>query len=158
MAASKQRNFSQVIGPDEEQVACAFTEAGIEFTRQLAIGPYNLDFGVDRMAVEVHRAPHGPHLDRVGLYRRVDYLTDHGWPVLYAWCPSGFTPDDLHQIVALVDELRLLPAEPGKYTVFRCQGNLPTRSGRKAYDGAYMVTTGGVYEAARPDRRVRRKT
>jgi very-short-patch-repair endonuclease len=158
MAREKHRRFTQNVGPDEEKVFQALRQAGFKVDRQTPVDRYNLDLTVGDVAVEVHRHPHGPHLDRNGLHQRVDYLTDRGWRVLYAWCPRGLNRVDLEQVVTLLKQLRFTPPTPGKYMVLRCYGeHSPTRGG-DAYKGAYVVSTRSGCNPGGSDRRVRRDT
>lgn len=158
-AAQKYRSLSQLMGPDEDKVLLALVQAGFEVDRQTAVDRYNLDLTVEHVDIEVHRNAHGPHLNRQGrIYPRVDYLTDRGWRVLYVWCPRGFNPNDLEQVVAWVERLRSAPARPGEYVVLRCYGETAPARGGDTYKGAFVVSTRGGHRFVGGDRRIRRHT
>ena len=150
-SATKEDRLSQKIGRWEAEVAVALRDAGHDVRQQVAVGRYNLDLAVNRLAVEIHTAKHGPHLNRFGRHERVERLRDAGWTCLYVWCPRGVTDTDLEQIVAYVDVVNANPPTAGQYPVFRCRGKGRPARGANTYDGAFMAATSDVGDAIRAD-------
>ncbi len=82
-AQTRQRTLSAA-RPEEDELPRLADALGIRITRQVAVGPYNLDFRVGSVAVEVHAAAYHP-LRLPRLAQRTENLLSAGWSVVYLW-------------------------------------------------------------------------
>lgn len=128
MAASKQAR-ERCIGCFEHELGNCLAKR-FKVCRQMAIGPYNIDLAVGKIAFEVHTSPHGPHLVLRHFYgggstlkERIDYLADRGWMLIYIWCPNGINVEDTEQIISLAERFGASPAVFRQHLVIRCHGD-----------------------------------
>lgn len=147
IATAKFQAGSQNVGRGEKDVAAALREGGFDVREQVAVGPYNLDLSAGMVDVEIHTATHGPHLDRHGRHRRVKYLLDRGWTVVYVWSHRGISACDMERVVSNVHRLSSYPPPPGQYAVIRCYGKTAPRRRSEGYDLTYMVTASDGVDA-----------
>lgn len=72
------------IGVDEVALANALLRLGVATTPQKAIGPYNLDLAIEEPAIAIEIEAGGTfYSKRPRLLKRIKYLIDSGWIVLY---------------------------------------------------------------------------
>lgn len=109
----------------EYQFADWLGERHATYTREKAVGIYNVDFAVGSVAVEIlggewHAYKATRHASRT------PYILDQGWTMVFLWstanCPM--TPAVADYVVAVVDEVRRNPALIGEYRVVRGDGYL----------------------------------
>ena len=65
----------------EDRLAVAFDAAGVTYIRQKAIGPYNVDFAVGALVIELSGGGHNPRV-RANWPHRLAYLHEQGYGVL----------------------------------------------------------------------------
>src|SRR5262245_59895876 len=110
--------------PDEEGIA----RLRPDWPRQVAVGPYNLDFRCGPVAVEVHGAATDPSR-RPELQRRTMHLLDAGWSVVYLWRDGPGRED----VIAWAEATSRNVPEGGEYRVVRGDGEV-VASGRGDLD------------------------
>jgi very-short-patch-repair endonuclease len=98
---------------------------------QQAVGPYNIDFTVGTVAVEVLGGEwHGYKATRHA--RRTPYILDQGWSMAFLWatanCPMTHAAADY--VIAFADELARDPSPGREYRVVRGDGYLIARGCR----------------------------
>ena len=110
VAAGVERNCVNV-SRTEIIVGEMLTERGFTFTRQKAVGRYNVDIALHEVpiAVEVFGGnwhASGRHAAR--FRRRTDYILDQGWSVVYIWVSrqSPLEVGAIEYIVSLAEMLR----------------------------------------------------
>lgn len=102
------------------------SDRGLVFTPQKAIGPYNVDFAVSSIAVEIlgggwHAAKHARHA------RRSPYILDAGWHLLMIWDYEGLSamrPQAADYLIAFLNEAGSDPAASRQYRVISGSGEL----------------------------------
>ncbi len=94
---------------------------------QKAVGRYNLDLAIPPVAVEIHVHPNDP-LNRPRTRKRIEYLTDRGWHVLYVWIGKThfLTEAAADDAIAFLQRAKGDKAVPGMYRVIRGSGKLVT--------------------------------
>jgi hypothetical protein len=102
--------------PDESLVAALYPQ----FRRQVAVGPYNLDFLVGNVAVEVHSSNTHP-LYHPNLAHRTEQLLGAGFHVGYLW-PYG--ERGCHDLIAWAQQVSLDVPLGGQYRVVRGHGEV----------------------------------
>lgn len=130
--AAKTRQERRVgISAKEEAFAVLLTERGLGFIQQMAIGPYNCDFAIPPVAVEIfggHWHWHGHHLARTEQRLRrilnagyhILILTEWGAATRHRICEARVAD----YVVAYVEAARSDPSLIGKYRVVRGAGEL----------------------------------
>ena len=120
-----------VIGQGELELIDALRAHGFDPIHQLPVGSYNLDVAVNelRVAVEVQRgAWHGATSAKP---KRVEYLFDRGWRVIFLRISRHGARTDwaaiANQLVAYLDVLRGNPSASGQYGVLARDGNPSSR-------------------------------
>lgn len=90
----------------EDEVAAYLDGHGIEYVRQKAIGPYNVDFAVPAagVVIEIDGGGHNPRV-RANRARRTAYIESSGWEVVDVKLTRGFAGG-----VAVENESRLITA------------------------------------------------
>jgi very-short-patch-repair endonuclease len=120
------RQFSQSSVSDTEiRFAKLLIERGCAFTPQLAIGPYNCDFAIYPVAVEIFGGAwhwYGNHLARTA--KRFRYIMDQGWHVLVVTDYGGVPINDLtaDYAISYIETARLNPSGVRQYRVIRGAG------------------------------------
>jgi very-short-patch-repair endonuclease len=99
---------------------------GLRFTPQKAIGPYNVDFAVSSVAVEILGG--GWHSTKYARHAlRSPYILDAGWHLLMVWNYEGrsaMRPEAADYLVAFLDEVGSNPTAPRQYRVIAGGGEL----------------------------------
>ena len=126
-AIGVQRAFRGFASPYEADIAEQLTLAGVKFTPQLAVGPYNLDFGIDdNIALEVFGGGwHAGGHHALRFDKRSKYLFDRGYTIVICWITlkERFDPSAVADyIVRLRDVLRSDPASRCKHYVIGANG------------------------------------
>ena len=90
----------------EDEVAAYLEINGIEFIRQKAIGPYNVDFAVPTagLVIEINGGGHNPRV-RANRAKRTAYIESRGWEVVDVKLTRGFAGG-----IAIENESRLISA------------------------------------------------
>lgn len=122
-AQTRERTLS-VIQPDERLFLDLAKSARVRISRQVAIGPYNLDFRIGPVAVEIHSAAHHP-LRLPRLAERTVNLLSAGWHVGYLW---GWGLAGAHDLLAWAQETSRDIPLGGQYRVVRGNGEIVTFS------------------------------
>jgi very-short-patch-repair endonuclease len=109
---------------------CMMRERGIVFDGyQTAIGPYNVDFTLGRVAVETScRSRHTLYLP--SFEERTRYLFDRGWSLLVFWIDARkwiLTPEVADYAAALIQETRSNPPPVCEYRVVWGAGEFVAR-------------------------------
>ena len=90
----------------EDEVAAYFDQNGVEYVRQKAIGPYNVDFAIPAagVVIEINGGGHNPRV-RANRARRTAYIESEGWEVVDVTLTRGVAGG-----VAIENESRLITA------------------------------------------------
>lgn len=121
----------------EGQLAGWLAERNVTYTREKAVGRYNLDFAIETVAVEVLGGEwHNSRVKTVIHGRRTPYILDQGWAIAFVWAtPSHpMTETVTEKVVAYVDEVRRNPSLIGEYRVIRGDGQLLARGRKEDYE------------------------
>lgn len=119
----------ELIGISELEIEFSklMEKAGISFTQQTAIGPYNCDFTIGPVALEIFGGGwhwYGYHLSMVE--KRFRYILNHGLHILaitnYGGVPIG--QDSLSYMISYLDFVRKHPTMTREYRVIRGAGDL----------------------------------
>lgn len=126
----------QPMSPHEAAFAAALDSAYVTYRREVAEGPYNIDFVVGPVAVEI-LGGHW-HAYKACHAERTPYLFDRGWPVAFVWSTPThpLTAQAAGQVIAYADEARRDPARAGQYRVVRGDGHILARGTREDYERA----------------------
>lgn len=140
----------------EEFISHEMSNRGIRFNPQTAVGPYNCDFTIDSIAVEVFGGGfhfYGRHLARTE--ERFRYVMDSGYSILAITIDHRFpfTPAVADYLAGEIQKLRRNPPEICQYRVIWGAGDAttggsckdkhisieyPFRSSRDRRSGQYM--------------------
>lgn len=111
----------------EVEFAKLMEESGISFSQQIAIGPYNCDFTIGPIVMEIFGGNwhwYGNHIK--GIEKRFRYILYEGWHILvitnYGSVPIG--KDSLSYMVAFIDFVSRNPSMTREYRVIRGAGDL----------------------------------
>ena len=137
-AQNVQRNFTEFKSPYESDLADELTRLGIEFVPQLAVGKYNIDFGIgDNIALEVYGGGwHSSGRARARFNERSEYLFNCGYAIIICWALFSIRFDAAaiaEYIIALSDKLRSDPSARCKHYVIGCDGK-PSSVGQSHLD------------------------
>lgn len=134
VASGRERNPPE-LSVHERPFAGWLAERDIPYRREVAVGPYNLDFAVGSVAVEILGGEW--HAYKARHAHRTPYILDQRWAIAFVWstanCPMTSSAADY--VVAFANEVTRNPALIGEYRVVRGDGHLIT-SGR-ADDGQF---------------------
>lgn len=109
----------------ESMFADWLTGLGCLYRRELAVGPYNIDFAVGPVAVEILGGEW--HAYKVALHaERTPYILNQRWGLAFVWatanCPLRRTAAE--RVVAFAKDVGRQPTMLGEYRVFRGDGHL----------------------------------
>jgi very-short-patch-repair endonuclease len=117
----------------EVAIAEALAQVGLEFVREKAIGPYNVDFALaGNVAVEVFGGRwHNVRVKTGDHAKRLKYILDQGWHMVILWAgpPSPGEPQwarSMENIIAFAKHARRNPAGRREYRVLGCDGEFYT--------------------------------
>jgi len=134
-------------GKAESDLFEIFKSRGIKTVPQKAIGKYNIDFAVGRVAVEVTGRNRKP--GRHAIYKkRVKYILNSGFSLVYVWANSTFPIQEgaADYIISLNKKISGDPSLIGKYWVIRRDGKLLATGGLDSNDFAGILTSvSGTY-------------
>lgn len=121
----------------ELQLGDWLTERGVEFTPEQIVDCYNIDFGIEPVAVELlggnwHAAPNR----RAYHAERTHDILNAGWSMIFVWSTSygPINPWAADKIVSLLEEARRNPTPIGQYWVIRGDGELVATGGDEGND------------------------
>lgn len=105
-----------------------FAERGLDPIIQKAVGPYNLDFAIGTVAIEVLGGNWHSYKDHD---TRSRIILAEGWTMIFVWdCQySKLEPTSMDYIVNTIDEVRRNPELAGEYRIIRGDGTF-IESGR----------------------------
>lgn len=127
--ARTNRSRAWIIGRGELELFDYLTDHGLVAKSQQAVGPYNIDISVGNVAVEVHATNNHPR-SAWGVPKRIEYLTERRWQVIYLWTPKAVIEERcLDQMIALCERLDGLPPVRGEYWVIRGSTNRRATAG-----------------------------
>lgn len=115
------------VSPEEKVFLSMLINEGIAPRQQTAVGPYNLDFTIDSVAVEVFGGGWHAQAERLRQFeQRTRYLFEAGWHVYVVWVEARRWPliDVSQDIIAFAKEGRSLPASRRRYRVIRGNGEV----------------------------------
>lgn len=121
IALGKQRTKAMA-QPYETTLLKLLEARGLTCVPQLAIGNYNIDIAISPIAVEIHAATNNP-FNLPALQKRIKYLIDCGWYVIYVWIyssPIGIGAAEA--IISYLKEARSNPSTTSKYRMIRGSG------------------------------------
>lgn len=125
-----QKSLSK-IGKWEKEFFDELEHRGLDCIKQQAVNIYNIDIGIKSIAVEILSRGGFP-LNRKNDFKKIKYLCNHGWSVIYIWSSvkKEFNiPVCCDQICVFVDLIQSDPSLIGEYRVIGRTGNL-VASGR----------------------------
>lgn len=147
-ALTRQASCSQA-SPAEAEVLVMLEPYSFSITRQMAVGPYNIDLAihVPSIAVEVmghsdKRATQSAIGSSYG--KRSPYLLDQGWNVVIIVIDglrNRLTNGAAEYIATFAEELRRNPSPIGQYRVIRGNGKLKTFLSREYQHGTRVGRT-----------------
>lgn len=122
------------IGKGEELLQKWLTDLGLEPIPQLAVNRYNIDLAVHPIAVELLCNSASP-IHRKSDRKKIEYLTNHGWSVLYIWVGRDGIFDNrcASYVRTYFDTVKRDPSLIGEYRVVRGSGEFYA-SGRGKLD------------------------
>ena len=104
----------------EAQFARLLDAQRVEWQREIACGPYNIDFIVGPVAVEILGGSW--HAQKTARHaRRSEHILNAGWTLCYVWSTVNWplTSKAAEYVVALADQASRNPALVGEYRVIR---------------------------------------
>lgn len=124
-ALSRQGKFTNsMLTTGERQLRNYLGQFNIDMTPQVAVGPYNVDFALAPVAVEVLGGTW--HEGKVRHRVRTPYILNQGWLLIFIWHCRGsrISPKAAEYVVATLKETRRDPSLVGQYRVIRGDGEL----------------------------------
>lgn len=119
----------------EDEFVAILEKWGIPFTRQKAIGPYNIDVALTEVPIAVEVSAGGGAPRRRAIRRkRIEYILDRGWTLVevkISGASAVFSPEVADHIIATADILRRNPSAPREYRMVRADGKLVSHRRRK---------------------------
>jgi very-short-patch-repair endonuclease len=111
----------------EHQFGAYLTGAGLAVTPQKAVGPYNIDFAVGAIAVEILGG--GWHAYKPEHQKRTPYILNQGWHMLFVWDlkKAPLCVEAAEYVVAFAKNASGNPSAIREYRVIRGDGQLMTR-------------------------------
>lgn len=100
----------------------------IPYRREVAIGPYNVDFTLGPVAVEILGGEW--HLDKVERHgERTPYILSEGWCLAFVWAVENYPlgPGAANQVITFANSASWNPTLLGEYRVVRGDGYLIAR-------------------------------
>jgi very-short-patch-repair endonuclease len=134
MTKGRKNTFEQCVGfaqrvfekqakikPQEVEVANLLNDLGYSMLHQYPIGPYNVDLALDGfpIAVEIERTRSAGSKAIPHFRKRLKYILDLGWSVLYV-CGTSFNTSVAKQIGSWLDQARRDETMRGKYGMIDC--------------------------------------
>lgn len=121
----------------ESQFAEWLAERDIPYRREVAVGPYNIDFAVGPVAVEILGG--GWHAYKPLHARRTPYILNQGWAMVFVWATvnhpmTAAAADYVHSTANLTSRD---PALIGQYRVIR--GDAHVITGGSAHDHEFAL-------------------
>ena len=122
-ARTRQRGATHV-SDQELLLAAMLRDRGLVPIHQKAVGPYNCDLAIGRVAVEVFGGKwhfHGDHARRAP--KRFRYILDRGWDVIVVWYDAGIgemTPATAEYVASFIERSERDPSPIREYRVIRC--------------------------------------
>ena len=113
----------------EARLHSLLEERNVSPARQVAVGPYNVDFAIDGTAIEVNGgAWHSVKSRRTHEASRLNYILDNGWNIIVIW-DTTHRPIDAggaDKVASLLQFIRDNPTHVCQYWVVRGDGQLAT--------------------------------
>jgi very-short-patch-repair endonuclease len=141
-------------GATDRWFASELRKRKVVFREQCAVGPYNLDFAIGSVAVEIHLMTNNP-ARAASKRKRTEYLLREKWAVVYLWLNrcTRVTPEAVNVVISTAQLLSANPSTRREYRVIRCDGQLVAR-GRldrqeKALVIAFVPYRGGRWKTYR---------
>lgn len=139
-ATAKTRERAGIDGrsPGEEKFAQLLRAEEIVYVAQLAVGPYNLDFGLTDYSIGVEILGGGWHNDNRHA-QRTPYVLNAGWHLLFIWSDKRreAEADALRYLVSFIEETCRDPAAVRQYRVIRGDGEFVT--GGSSRDNTFSI-------------------
>ena len=111
------------IGKNEDVLREWISDLGLDPIPQLAVNRYNIDLAIHPIAVELLCAAASP-IYRTADRKKIKYLTNHGWAVLYIWVGRDgiFDTRCASYVRSYFDSVKRDPSLIGEYRVIRGSG------------------------------------
>jgi very-short-patch-repair endonuclease/predicted HTH domain antitoxin len=125
--SAKGRERNPVPMSDHEAAFAAWlTERNVPYRREVAVGPYNVDFAVGSVAVEVLGGEW--HASKAIHARRTPYILGQGWALAFVWAVPNhpLTAQAAEEVVAYANLVSRNPTLLGQYRVIRGDGHTIT--------------------------------
>lgn len=122
----------------EQRFASWLTELHVPYRREVAIGPYNVDFAIGSVAVEILGGEwHGYKTIHA---RRTPYILNQGWAMAFVWATANcpMTREVADQVVTYANQIGREPALIGEYWVLRGDGQLIATGGTESDEIAFI--------------------
>ncbi len=114
------------VGPLEIEFAKLLNTAGIQYSQQVPLGKYNLDFTIceNLIAVEICSGAGNNRISKNRFERIKSILNQRHLLEIrfHTGAPKYFTPNVINQVITFIDFARLNPTSPSKYRVIRPNG------------------------------------
>ncbi len=118
------------VGRGERLLAELLEKQGFQAISQKAVHRYNIDLAIENVAVELAFSSKTDPTTRPGEARKIEYLLQHGWHVLYIMGDRRRRHEVTHEtanaVVAFIQLAERHPTTLREYRVIRCSGQLLT--------------------------------
>lgn len=117
--------------PGADYLAACLTQHGVTFTREKAVGRYNVDIAITAHSIAVEILGGGWHGYKPIHAKRTPYILNEGWSILFVWnqrlIPLG--AGALDYLLSYIELAGENPSRPSEYRVIRGDGQIVAAGG-----------------------------
>lgn len=131
------------VSAHEERFAEMLREVNVPYRREVAVGPYNMDFAIASVGVEVLGGEW--HSIKSSHTHRTPYILNEGWSLVFVWSTINWplTSYAASYVVTFAEELRRNPTSVSEYRVIRGDGQLLARGRAEDNDWTFVPPARG---------------